>query len=54
MICTSGRRVMRSFRRTENVTSNPVSAVEASAPPPIRLARIFFGEAVEALRGATP
>jgi hypothetical protein len=45
---------MRSFRRSDYVTSNPVSALEASMPPPIMLARIFIGEAVEALRGATP
>ena len=50
----SGCWVMRSFRRSEQATSNPVSAVEASMPPSIMLARIFIGEAVEALRGATP
>jgi hypothetical protein len=31
-----------------------VSAVEALMPTLIMLARIFIGEAVEALRGATP
>jgi len=41
MICTSDCRVMRSFRRSEYVTSNPVLSLEASMPPPITVARIF-------------